>query len=123
MSGNIRKHLIYTLAIMLVLIPFTSVYSVAAQMGDMHVEMQPDCHMVGCEHAGHAMDGQQSAQVMNHDSGCDDRCDASFGSQVCLTETTTSAGLAPDRVFNAFIPLALPDPLIFSFLRPPLEIS
>ncbi|MEJ1354603.1 MAG: hypothetical protein RPU52_03735 [Candidatus Sedimenticola sp. (ex Thyasira tokunagai)] len=122
MSTGIRKTIHYLLTIMLAVLPFTTVYSDSCHPGvGADMEMQGQILMMDCPHPEHSGDMVHTEQTSD-DNCCSDHCDASFGVQLYLggewVYTFPSAS-----VFATYTPSVMPNPLISSFLRPPLTIS
>lgn len=79
--------------------------------------------MVDCQQMEkHAECQKHIGQTAADENCCSDHCDATFGAQLCLSSDITY-DFPSAQVFTTHIPSAVPDPLIFSFLRPPLTIS
>ncbi|MES9906150.1 MAG: hypothetical protein ABW168_26160 [Sedimenticola sp.] len=120
MSTGIKKTIHYLLTIMLAVLPFTTVYGDSCLPG-AGMEMQGQILMMDCPQQEHSGDRVHTEQTSD-DNSCCDHCDASFGVQLYLGDewvyTFTSS-----RIFTTYTLSVLPDPLIFSFLRPPLTIS
>jgi len=123
MRTGFTKQIIYLLAVMLVLLPFTSVYSFSGHSGGgMRAAMQVQADMIHCQQADHAQCPEQSDQASSDDNCCNGHCDASFSAPLCLT-SELKYDFTAARIYTHYTPLSIPDPVIFAFLRPPLAIS
>ncbi|MES9882510.1 MAG: hypothetical protein ABW185_16705 [Sedimenticola sp.] len=120
MTNGIRKTIHYLLAIMLAVLPFTSVYSDSCHpKADMEMAMHGQAGMMDCQHADSL---EHAGPTANDDSCCSDQCDVSFGVQLNMRGEWRCT-FSSSSIFTTYTPPAIPDPFIFSFLRPPLTIS
>lgn len=123
MSTGIRKQVSYLLAIMLVMLPFASVHSGSGHPGsDMDMMMTIDMEMSDCQQTEHVQCADHEQQSSADDNCCSDHCEASFSAQPCMSSEFTY--LFPSaRVYISHTSTSIPDPLVSTFLRPPLTIS
>jgi len=123
MRTGFTKQIISLLAIMLVLLPFTSVHSLSSHTGGgMKVAMPAQADMINCHQMDHARCPEQSDQASSDDNCCNGHCDASFSAPLCLS-SELKYDFTTARIYTHYTPLSIPDPVIFAFLRPPLPIS
>lgn len=124
MNRELRKQISYLLVIMVTLLPFASVYSISIHdMNDSNMAMHDMAMVMDCEQ----MDCAECQKHTDDNSCvdgkcCSDHCDATFSAQLCLSSEIIH-DFSTVRIYSTHTSSPLPDPLVFSFLRPPLTIS
>ena len=121
-TGFIRQ-ISYLLALMLVLLPFTSVHSFSGHnVAGTEMNMHINAGMDHCQHTADHLCADHHGQTVLDENCCSDHCEASCGVQLCLANELIF-GFVNTHLYSVYKAPPIPNPVLSGILRPPLAIS